>query len=274
MLRFLFGFKGESGNRMVVGQPVQVDVKEVQYILSSTNRLTVLLNLQNRYKGTAHEAKFRAVHEKSKRIHNYLVSKKRLHELELFHLQHTDHFINTFTVIMDVHQRHDTNSPVAPEPEPEPEKSEVREELRQVKEKPPKPAKYVSEMARKVREKSSGITSASDDLPVVVVPVVELDMYSSIVYARENSDIGLITKKIGLSSTEEEKEAFLNHLASRIGIGKDSLSYAGNAVLSVPARHGTVDTGTMPVINWVGFSYALSLTDYRLFPVNIAPKEL
>ncbi|TXK52151.1 hypothetical protein FVR03_01645 [Pontibacter qinzhouensis] len=269
MLRSLFGMRGESGSRMVVGQPVQVDVKAAQYIRDSNTRLTMLLNLQNRYKGTPQEPKFRAIHEKTKRIHNYLVSKKRLHELELFHLQHTDHFISTYSIIIDVHQRHETGAPLAHEQQP-PEPIAKRPQPETVKQKQAGPVKYVADLAKKAREKSAGAVAASEELPLVVLPLISLDKYASIVYARESSATGPVTKTIGYHVSEQEKADFLQHVASRLGIGKEGLSYAGNAMLSVPARDGISSSGNFPVIGWVGFYYALNLTDYRLFPVTLA----
>ncbi|WP_187262297.1 hypothetical protein [Pontibacter beigongshangensis] len=272
MLRSFFGLQGESGKRMVVGQPVQVDLKDIQHIRNSNTRLAALLNLQNRYKGTMHEPKFRAVYEKTKRIHNYLVSKKRIHELELFHLQHTDHFISTFTVIMEVHQRHETGAPVPPE------QAEAASERRVQEPAPEKarPAKYVADLARRVRSQSAGATAAatSGEAPKIAIPILAIDHFSSIVYARENDGAGTVVKEISYSSTDQDKAAFLTHISGRLGIGAGSLTYVGNAMLSAPSRDGVATTGYLPVVNWIGFSYALNLIDYRLFPITISRESL
>ena len=109
LMRSLFGIGGSSNKRTVLGKSISVDLKDVEYIKDSSNRLSTLHELYTRYRGTPHEQKIKIVYEKTKNIHNYLVTRNRLHELELFHIQNTEHFINTFTVIMDVHQEYNAS---------------------------------------------------------------------------------------------------------------------------------------------------------------------
>ena len=86
--------------------PGAADARAMQYIRASNARLNALHKLYDRYKHTPHAEKILAVFEKTKLIHNYLVTRKRIQELELFHVQNTEHFINTFTTVINVHERH------------------------------------------------------------------------------------------------------------------------------------------------------------------------
>ena len=111
-VRSLLRWTSFTNNRTVLGRPVSVDIREATYVQDSKTRLNALYHLYNRFRGTPHEQKLKLVYEKTKNIHAYLVARKKVHELELFHIRHTEHFINTFTVILDAHQRQQ-DSPLA-----------------------------------------------------------------------------------------------------------------------------------------------------------------
>ncbi len=122
-VRSLFGIKEPSSKRVVAGASTSFDLQEVAYIKDSNHRLSALLNLYKSYKQTLHGEKIKKVYEQTKKIQDYLISKRRVHELELFHIQNTDNFLNTFALIVDVHQRHKesaANTVVEKEPEPVP----------------------------------------------------------------------------------------------------------------------------------------------------------
>ena len=61
LLRSFFGLNSTSSNRKVLGAPVSYDLQEVAYIKDSNDRLTILLNLYKKYKGTAHAEKIKSV---------------------------------------------------------------------------------------------------------------------------------------------------------------------------------------------------------------------
>ena len=285
MMKYVWSFLGFGGTvteRKVVGAPAPIDQKEVEYIRESNARLNVLHHLANRYRGTAHEPKLKAVFEKTKNIHAYLVSKKRPHELELFHVQHTDHFINTFTAILEVHQSHQAASMPPPPPPPVPAsngeaspeaKAQVllrkfeAERVRRGQE----PLKF-PEMVKPFVSRQSPLLGAKElrtVAPRLSAPDILIDTYSKIIYLREDTNEGLIAHEIGFTSTEEEKQNFLLLVSARLGITLVGLTYVGNAVVNIPNSNGSTPTGYVPVIHWKGFTYALNLNDYRLFPVRI-----
>ncbi len=118
-VRSLFGLNGSSSKRAVAGASISMDLQEVAYINDSNHRLAALLNLYKSYKETLHGDKIKKVYEKTKQIHDYLISKKRVHELEIFHIRNTDNFINTFALIIEVHHRHKQIAFAYPDKEPE-----------------------------------------------------------------------------------------------------------------------------------------------------------
>ena len=274
LLRSFFGL-GSAAKRTVLGSNPSVDLKDVGHIKESNNRLNALQHLCVRYKDTLHAVKINAVYEKTKNVHNYLVSKQRFHELELFHVQHTNHFINTFGLIIDVYQRNEeitrayakidspTNTgaePVlhsfnpgrigpngGPYNHPEKEKSL------------PKPQTFVY------------TEEAGDDVPKLIVPAILINTYGKILYLKEDNSDGLVANEIGFTSTEKEKETFLFNVSVRLGI--KNITYVGNAMVNIPNNTGFNPTAMVPVIHWQGAMYALNLHDYRLFPVRIQRKR-
>ena len=265
-LRSLFGFGESADNRTIVGNNNKVDVKDVAYIRNSNTRLTLLYNLSNRYKNTPPAAKIQAVYEKTKAIHTYLVARKRVHELELFHVQHTDHFINTFTVIMDVYQSHHkgVNPPVPPTPMADilPEKV--------ITEKVSRPAPIDNRRPLPPQTSNSqplgyGAT-AGNKIGRLAVPDIWINPAARILYEKQQTSNGPVTKEISFISTRQEQENFLLFVSARLGIR--DISYVGNAMVQIPG-YGTVPTGIVPVLYWNGFTYALNLKDNCLFPVRV-----
>ncbi len=295
--RTLFGYGTPSGNRMVVGAPAAVHAKDAVYVRNSIARLNKLQDLCHKYKTTPHAEKLNTVFEKTRRIHAYLLEKKRPHELELFHLQHTDHFINTFSVIIDVHRRHTAPAreaapvqqkvpvpPVPPPPAPTQQRPPVKqvnsrggidvkvddvlrkietETLRGIQ-----TAHKVTEMVRRVAGQAPSMSptqTMQQSRPALTVPVINIDTFTRIHYPKEKGSTGPVAGEVGYTSTDDEKEDFLSHVASRLGIDQSLLTYVGNTVLAIPG--GPV--AYMPVICWKDCTYALTMHDYRLFPVKL-----
>ncbi|PRY11303.1 hypothetical protein CLV24_11198 [Pontibacter ummariensis] len=269
--RSLFGLKESTDTRTVVGDLAHVDPKDVPYIKHSHKRLKALQELHARFKGTPQEEKFKAVYEKTKHIHSYLVGLKRVHELELFHLQHTEHFINTYSVIMDVHESQTAPAGRAAG-------MGMKRELR------------VDSFPKRVKV---GRTNGSGHAPdrhfaykggeaatlvasgtAVAVPEVSIDTFSRITYAGEHASQEAFSGEIGFTSTAEEKDDFLLVVAALFGIERESLAYVGNTPLAVPTPDGANLTQCLPVIYWRGVSYALDLEEHRLFPVRIYRRGL
>ena len=265
-LRSLFGLDEYAGNRTIMGNSGKVDVKDVGYIRNSNTRLALLFNLGNRYKGTPQAPKIQAVYEKTKSIHNYLIARKRVHELELFHVQHTDHFINTFTVIMDVYQsqHNGTNAPayVAPRAEALPGKLKVEKIGR------PEPIDNRYPPAKPISSpRPLGYTeTAGNKIGRLTVPDIWINPAARILYEKQATPNGFVTKEVSFISTKQEQENFLLFVSNRLGIR--DISYVGNAMVQIPGN-SAVPTGIVPVLYWNGFTYALNLKDYCLFPVRV-----
>ena len=299
--RSFFGL-GQEPARKVLAHPAGADARAVQYIRDSNARLNALHTLAERYKGTPHAEKILAVFEKTKLIHNYLVTRKRVHELELFHVQNTEHFLNTFTTIINVHQRHINDSFIpnkqerkaatpAPRPKMQPPsppprveipnrqfESKVENMLKRIETETIKgiyTAQKVTEMVKRVANQAPMMQPdvLRADVPALSVPVIAIDTYSRVFYAKELEGGGTISREISFTSTEEDKEAFLQHISARTGIGKQELSYIGNAMLAIPDTKGPSPARYVPILHWRGYPYALSLMDYRMFPVRMHRKS-
>ena len=89
--RSLFGSKKAGNDRKVIGLPKTIPFNELPHIQESKRRLTALQQLCSQYNSTPHARQIEQVYQKTRRIHAYLTDRGRGHELELFHLQHTDH---------------------------------------------------------------------------------------------------------------------------------------------------------------------------------------
>lgn len=266
-VRALLGLNKASHNRTIVGKQVYMDVKEAGYIKDSNTRLTHLFNLYKRYQVTLHAPEIKAVYEKTKYIHSYLVAKQSVHALELFHIQHTDHFLNTFGLIIDVHQSNDPNkhTPVENLTEaalvlkhPLHKKFNGRAESASIptRAKPPGQTEYF-EWAEERGTK----------IPRVGVPEIAINPNAKILYTKAGSSFKENTNEISLHATEEEKKIFLLHLTDVLGV--QNISYIGNALMNMPDSGGSCLTAYVPIISWKGNCYAFRPVDYRLFPVKV-----
>ncbi|MCC9166980.1 hypothetical protein [Pontibacter harenae] len=301
--RSFFGVVDDSPtNRTVIGKSAAgVDPKDVKYIKASNARLALLHNLLNRYKGTSHEAKIKEVYDKTSNIHAYLISKRRIHDLELFHLQNTEHFINAFKAILDAHERHVTITAVPAEPE------EVKEPVADKNTPPkavPKPDNIftrleaeaenlikrfenevfqgngktysVPEPDRHVKRQAATAPTATvrTQVPSLALPNVAIDTYSKVHYERASTADGVLSGEICFTSAEQEKENFLQAIAPKLGVYKTDLSYVGNTMLVLPNSHGLTPAAYVPVVRLKGCPYAVDLINYRLFPVKMQSRGL
>ena len=254
-LRSLFGLESASGSRKVVGTPDKIKPNSLPYIQDSNRRLKALLELSNRYKNTPHEKMIRAVYLKTKRIHFYLIGRNREHELELFHLKHTDHFLNTFQVILDVHQL-----------QQEPAVSSDERSARRVISNPDKKVKNRNRQHRETSDEVyNQLLEAATYIPILSAPEISINTYSRLVY-QEGAGIGA-AKEIGYSSTAAEKETFALYVSDKLGI--EGVSYLGNTLVKMP--DGAPETA--PVIRWNGTAYVLCLDDEQLYPVTTFAKQ-
>lgn len=274
LLRSLFGLNGVTGNRSVVGSPDSIDANDLPYITDSKRRLAALQELHSRYKSSPHAQKLLAVYEKTRRIHRYLVNRKKGHELELFHLQHTDHFLNTFTAIINAHQQHYEEEEVKAAPPKPIRKADMvgktlvigpfRRDSREVK--------AANKLNRATSQQAfADITEANIDVPRLTLPQISINTYAKIVYLKEDVAGGLSTNEIGFTSTPEEKANFISYIAVRLGIA--DIAYIGNAMVYVPNHNSSHPAEVVPVVHWNGAPYALSLEDDLLFPVRTYRKN-
>jgi hypothetical protein len=265
-LRSLFGVQDEAGERMVVGAPVDFGLRDVAYIKDSNQRLTQLQDLAARYHATPHEAKLKAVYEKTRHIHTYLVSRKRVHDLEIFHLQNTDHFISTYTAIIDVHHRPaDTGKGAAESPlqgkpgkPPRVRLSDKRADLPDL----------VKPIQTSVQKYDAG--EARVQVPRLLIPDISINTFEKITYYTEDKAGNLVPNQVGFTSSKGEKEAFQHYMATTLGL--EDVSYVGNTLVTIPNSNGITPTGLVPVLHWESFLYAVNLNDMRLFPVRIYRK--
>jgi hypothetical protein len=306
MIRFFRSFFGleQESTRTVMDHPGAADARAMQYIRASNARLNALHKLYDRYKHTPHAEKILAVFEKTKLIHNYLVTRKRIQELELFHVQNTEHFINTFTTVINVHERHIKDSyiperekpqPVpqvqkprpqgqpkaAPRPQPEPGQpfeSKVEQVLKRIESETIKgiyTAQKVTEMVKRVANQAPigapDVMQAS--VPTLSVPVIAIDTYSRVFYSPELEGGATMSREISFTCSDADKDVFLQHIASKLGMAKSELNYIGNAMLAIPDTKGPSPARHVPIVHWRGYPYAVSLMDYRLFPVRMHRKS-
>lgn len=295
LLRSFFGLNDTPTNRTVIGNVtgtgLNFTLQEIKYIKESNNRLASLLQLSKRYKGTPHEEKLKSVYEKTKKIQAFYLSKKRIHELELFHIQNTDNFINTFSLIIDVHERHKENAfknynPEIATPisistkEPEPVSIKEPQVQKSVTPRPSSNGRKESELADiaqkvKSRSKREG-TAVTEDIATEVLPLsipeISIDTVARVSYEKEEALGKTLRSEISFISNLQEKEAFQAYIATRLGI--KNIYYVGNAKIITPNPGVLNPEEIVPVIYWGKHSYILTLPDYRLFPVNISRKSV
>ncbi|WP_266205164.1 hypothetical protein [Pontibacter kalidii] len=277
LLRSLFGLNGVTGNRKVVGGPESIEAKEVPFIRESNQRLVALQELYARYKNTPYAQQLQAAYEKTRRVHTYLIARGRGHELELFHVQHTDHFLSTFTAIIDARQEPQAEVPLPPQRIPQPLPAGRPDVLgRTVVFGPFRSDRKEVKAARTLNHETNqrafqDIAESSTEVPRLNLPEISINTYSKIVYLREDVSDGLTTSEIGFTSTQEEKEAFVAYISARLGL--HHITYAGNAMVYVPTHASTHPAEMVPVIHWHGCPYVLSMDDYRLYPVRTYRKR-
>ncbi|MGV3503578.1 MAG: hypothetical protein ACO1O1_07705 [Adhaeribacter sp.] len=264
--RSLFSWGSEANARTVIGGQVSLDAKQAALVRESNNQLAALFNLCKKYMGTPYAARMRSVYEKTHTIHNYLTTKNRIQELALFHLQHTEHFINTFTIIWQVHQKQPsgnfspppTHAPLPPVPNGHSVKAN-------------KPAEPIPVQGRAYQQPSGEpdkwLAAAQSQVPRLTVTPIRIDTAARMLYKMVNQEGKEETREIGLTSPEEEKEKFLEYVATRFGLSQ--ISYKGNALVNIPDSKAAKPTGLVAIIYWLGCSYALNLMDGRLFPVKL-----
>ncbi len=264
-MRSLRGLKDETATRQVVGgAPVGFGLQEVEFIKSSNLRLSLLQDLANRYGATPHATKLKQAYQKTKSIHSFLVTKKKVHVLEMFHLQHTDHFIATFTIILETYLDHN----------PVPRQTSASSAGQASSPTPRRVAKAqdLPEMIKPLKTHGQFFhgTESRAPVPRLYAPDISINTFENITFLHENAEGQLVAHHVGATSSPEEKDVFLQHVSSRLGLAQ--LTYVGNAHLTIPNSSGITPTGMVPIIYWEGFRYAVNLNDYRLFPVGVFRK--
>ncbi len=266
-MRTMFGWPAEK--RTVVNTSPSVEIKDHEHVKTAKAKLAALQDLLIRYRGTAHEEKIQQVCEKTHTIQQYLLAKDRVHELALFHIQQTDHFLATFNTIKDYHESE------AKRPFDAQKAKSKAEVLRKIIEKDRafkhreklKVSEFIKPLHSQGQFPQTEVVRTA--VPVFGVPEVSVNTYSMIKYLRENALRELHENEVGFTSTEEAKENFLQTICYRLGINTDEVAYFGNALVKIPNEDGSEPTGYVPILHWKGLMYALNLNDYRLFPVRI-----
>lgn len=256
-VRSVLGFDEVPGKRTVLGKPVHVDLKEAQYVQNSDSRLKLLQTLCNQYKGTPHEFKINQVYEKTKNIHAYLIDQKKATALEVFHLQNTDHFINTFALIRATHVKNKVAKPVAIETDENSTGNPVIGKAGQ------------GSYTRAYKAPRTNVNATPVPAADLAIPAIAIDTFSRINYVRFGAGGDLSTHEIGFTSSYQDKEYFLATIATRVGIYKPDITYVGNTQVLLTDTTSSGQPSYVPVINWRGSMYAVNLSDYRLFPVRI-----
>lgn len=264
-LRSLFGAGEPVEEESLPGGMDNGHPKNHDYAELSEIRLNALHHLYTRYKRTPHGPKIKAVYEKTESIHQYLVSRGKVQELELFHIRKTEHFLNTFSAIIAHHQQNTHSRPSSRNGSQA--ESMFRKFIRR-KEK----GKQKVEMVRPEDSKGRSLLEKSQEasIPELRVPDVLINSFATLVYETDPGE-GQAAREIGFTSSEEEKETFQQYVSAHLGI--EPLTYMGNALLTIPNSNGSSPTGLVPIIYWEGFLYALNLNDFRLFPVKMYRKR-
>ncbi|WP_125047749.1 hypothetical protein [Pontibacter arcticus] len=263
-LRGIFAAKREAGTRTVAGAPVTLNVQDAVYSQNSLQRLAALKELYFKYKTTPHANKINAVYEKTQHLHTYLLSRAKAHELELFHLQHTDNFLNTFSVIIDMHRQHGKHRVARPALNRPPEPDPFRKGTKEAKE----ALQQNMEMSRTVL---ADAIAAKLEVPRLGVMQVSINTYCKLIYLQESMAGSVISHEIGYTSSPEEKEEFATYVSVRLGL--EEVAYVGNALVSFPDSNGHQLPELAPVIQVKGCSYIFSIEKFHLFPVRTYAKN-
>ena len=275
--RSLFGISRPS-QRIALGHSIPIELKDVKYIQSSKERLEALFTLHNSFKNSPYAPKVKAVYDKTKKIHTYLIARNRLQELELFHIRNTEHFISAFTAIVDAHQQQfeveessaEKGFPSSQKPQREAKRETLLDSFKSEKFKENwdgmlgKPENGRSQPGT---GRGRGIVEEKDAIPFLEVPTISINTFEKIPYFPEGSS----ARAIGYTSTSQEKHEFQQHLIHALGI--ENPKYIGNAQLREATATSGYSTNLYPIIHWKGFLYAVNLGEgLRLFPVQTFKK--
>jgi hypothetical protein len=253
-VRSVLGLENLPVKRTVLGNQSHLDLKAARQFQHSANRLKLLQTLCHQYKGTPHEQKINLVYEKTQSIHTSFLEQQKGTELELFHLQNTDNFINTFALIKATHQKNKAAAPAISSDKPA--------------------AANLPTNKSRFNASLPGFNHPVKNIlipslpPVLQIPAIAIDTFTQVDYVRLGPAGDLSTHQIGITSAYQEKEYFLATVATRVGIYKPDLSYVGNTQVLLPDNPAS-PPGYLPVINWRGNMYVVNLNDFRLFPVKI-----
>ncbi|MHA6247943.1 hypothetical protein ACXYMU_08420 [Pontibacter sp. CAU 1760] len=251
-----------AGQRRVAEDAARVPQKDLPYVQESRQRLEALQHLCHRYHGTPYADQIKAVLEKTKRIHTYLLEKQKPSELEVFHLQYTDHFISTYTAIVQAHAGEQHKSRMAIRAG-----VAVRKVASLLFRSDRKEVKAARQKNQEVSEQAlQDLKRARSTVPRLLLPQIAINTYTKITYLLADDPDNIKTREIGFTSAPEEKEFFLNYLTEHLGI--HDLSYVGNALLYLPSVNQASLPEMTPVIHWSDTLYAVCLTHFRLYPVS------
>ncbi len=79
---------------------------------------------------------------------------------------------------------------------------------------------------------------------------ISINTFAKVLYYKEDATGNLVAKEIGYTSSSLEKEGFLQHVSACLGIR--SISYMGNALVTIDNNNGSQPTGLVPIIHWEG----------------------
>jgi hypothetical protein len=122
----------------------------------------------------------------------------------------------------------------------------------------------------KQRSKHSSVVYALEsgtEIPALAVPEVSINTIAKVFYTRENAPGKQIANEVSFVSTQQEKDAFQLFVSERVGM-KD-MYFVGNARVKVPDKNGVICEETVPVFYLRNYLYALTLHDFRMYPVKI-----
>lgn len=264
-LRRFFGMKEVSGTRKVAGRPDNIRAKDVHFIKDSNKRLVALEKLLNRFKDAPQAQKVKSILDRTQRIHTYLVSRGKVHELELFHVQNTDHFLNTFNVILDAQEQHQ------PKTHQKLTATRTGSGSKRIVLKPsPAQSLKMGEVRQRNLATTQQVMADTPDrrtrIPILAIPEIAINTYSKIAYLKDDTKGDFTIGEIGYTSSEEEKNAFVLHLSAALGL--EDASYAGNALVYLQAMNQVAPSAELlPVIHWNNCPYAVNLDEKRILPV-------
>jgi hypothetical protein len=144
--------------------------------------------------------------------------------------------------------------------------------LTQVEAKSIKSKGELFEIAERVKNRNklgsiANTETSGTELPKLIIPEISINSIAKVLYLKEDGSGNKITHEISFISTQQEKESFQSYISSRLGL-KD-IYYVGNARINLPNNKRALPEEMVPVFYWGNFLYALSLEEFRIFPVKI-----